>query len=306
MADPLRGTNLTETEVLVREAVQNSLDERRSDAARPVRIRFDWHSLTGADKHAFVKNLHLRELSKRRTLFRTSHNWFARGQEALNLIDDPDASLPVLSISDFNTTGLGGRWNRRGSKNDRFFNLVLSIGGSLKWDDQEGIDSPRSLGSYGYGKMAFAMCSDIRAVIYYSTFSPDDHSADSQCRAMASAFLPPHSVGDCDYAGQAYFGIDSGDERIPRKPLLEEAAHEWIRKLGLPTRQNDDTGTTVVIPAVCSTMHEIVKCCETWWWPRMRDPDPVRCVNFEFFEAGKRLNGFNPRSRSELSPFIDC
>lgn len=307
MADPLRGTNLTETEVLVREAVQNSLDERRPDADRPVRIRFDRRVLTGDEKMRFVTNLSMSELSERRKHFRLSHNWFARGNEVLDAIDDPSVELPMLSISDFNTTGLGGRWNRRGSPNDRFFNLVLSIGGSLKWDEQEATDARRSLGSYGFGKMAFAMCSDIRTVIYYSTFIPDEHSAEARCRAMASGFLPPHSVEDIDYAGQAYFGIDSGEERIPRKPLIENEAHEWIRALGLPSRRNEDTGTTVVIPAIGSmTMRQIVEDCETWWWPRMRDPNHLQCVQFEFFDAGSRIAGCNPRSRPQLSPFMDC
>lgn len=307
MADPLRGTNLTETEVLVREAVQNSLDERRPDVDRPVRIRFDRRVLTGDEKMRFVTNLNMSELSERRKHFRLSHNWFARGNEVLDAIDNPSVGLPILSISDFNTTGLGGRWNRRGSPNDRFFNLVLSIGGSLKWDEQEATDARRSLGSYGFGKMAFAMCSDIRTVIYYSTFTPDEHSAEARCRAMASGFLPPHSVEDIDYAGQAYFGIDSGEERIPRKPLTNNEAHEWICALGLPSRRNEDTGTTVVIPAVGSTtMRQIMENCERWWWPRMRDPNPLQCVQFEFLDAGSRIAGCNPRSRPQLSPFIDC
>lgn len=305
MADPLRGTNLTATEVLVREAVQNSLDERRLDIATPVRVRFDRRVLTGNDKVRLVENLQLYTLASRRGGFRGSHSWFSEGNTVFDQLEDPAVGLPILSVSDFGANGLGGRWNRRGSKEDRFFNLVLSIGGSLKWEDEDDSNS-NYLGSYGYGKMAFAMCSDVRVVAYYSTFHQDKASSD-KCRAMASAFLPQHSEGGVDYAGQAYFGDDTGEERNPRKPLVDEQAHAWIQALGLSERSDEeDTGTTIAIPAARTEIREIIRCCETWWWPRMRDPDSVRRVVFEFIDEGQSVAGCNPRSRKELSPFIDC
>ena len=307
MADPLRGTNLTATDVLVREAVQNSLDERRRDIDQPVRIRFDRRVLKGAHKMCFVKNLQLGVLSSRRERFRSSHNWFADGNLVLDKISDPDVGLPILLISDFNANGLGGRWNRRGSKDDRFFNLVLSIGGSLKWEEgTNSDDSVRSLGSYGYGKMAFAMASDIRTVIYYSTFRPDEGTNGISCRTMASAFLPPHSDNGIDFAGQAYFGKESGTENIPRQPLVDDEAHEWIRAIGLSERSTEDTGTTIVIPATRAQIRDLVECCETWWWPRLRESDPIRRVEFEFTDEGRTIIGCKPRSRDDLSPFLDC
>ena len=308
MADPLRSTTrLRETDVLVREAVQNSLDERHADAAGPVRVRFERTVLTGNDKRRFVDGLRLRELSNRRDGFSAAHNWFAAGNKVLDDMDDPAVALPILTISDFGANGLGGRWNRRGSKDDRFFNLVLSIGGSLKWEDEdESIGASRFLGSYGYGKMAFAMCSDIRTIVYYSTFHSDDGATRNTCRAMASSFLPQHSIKDVNYAGQAYFGTQSKETGIPRAPFVDGKAHTWIRSLGLPERSDADTGTTIAIPAAPATMHEIVRCCETWWWPRMRNQDPLQRVQFEFIDDGKTLTSCNPRSRAELSPFIDC
>ena len=307
MADPLQSTSLQETEVLIREAVQNSLDERRLDLLRPVRIRFERTVLIGEDKERFVRALHLQELADRRDRFRTSHNWFSGGAAVLDNITEPAVALPLLTISDFNANGLGGRWNRRRSKNDRFFNLVLSIGGSLKWEEEEESNSSaRSLGSYGYGKMAFAMSSAIRTVIYYSTFEEDHGTEGTTCRAMASGFFPPHSIDGIDYVGQAYFGCESQEEGIPRAPFVDDDAHDWISALGLTVRERPDTGTTVIIPAVSVTMSDIIRCCETWWWPRMRDPDSLRRVEFEFFDEGKKVGICNPRSRSDLSPFLDC
>ena len=308
MADPLRGSNLGPTDLLVREAVQNSLDERRGDSDGPVRIRFERRVLTGSDKHRFVNTLELPVLVKRRQHFRTAHNWFGTGDDVLAGIADPDVPLPVLAVSDFNTNGLGGYWNRRRSGRDRFFNLVLSIGGSRKWEDEkeDDADTVRTLGSYGYGKMVFALNSAIRIVVYHSTFPPDPRTGGGRCRAMATAFLPQHTIENTDYAGQAYYGIDSHEPANPRKPLVDGDAHAWARSLGLPRRSESGPGTTVMMPVAGAVMQEIIESCDRWWWPRMQNRDRNRQVEFEFVDEGEALNGGRPRSRPELSPFIDC
>ena len=306
MADPLRGANLKPTDILVREAVQNSLDERRQDTDEPVRVSFTRLLLTGTRKAQFVEHLHLGDLAERRAHFPRSRRAF--GANVFNTLDDPATVLPVLMISDFNANGLGGRWNRRGSRDDRFFNLVLSIGGSRKQDEDEAGDSIRPLGSYGYGKMAFAMSSEIRTVLYYSTFPPSAVTDGVRCRAMASSFLPEHSASEIDYAGQAYLGVPSleSQDRIPREPITNEAAHAWMQDLGLPIRDDADTGTTVVIPGANASVGEVARCCEMWWWPRMRDPSRIRRVNFQFTDENGSGVTCNPRSRTALGPFLDC
>ncbi len=308
MADPLRGSNLGPADLLVREAVQNSLDERRVDSDGPVRIRFERRVLTGSDKHRLVDALELSVLADRRRYFRGAHNWYGNGDAVLAAIAKPDAPLPVLAVSDFNTNGLGGHWNRPLSRQDRFFNLVLSIGGSLKWEGEEEDeeDAVRTLGSYGYGKMVFALNSDIRIVVYHSTFPPDSHTEGVRRRAMATAFLPQHTIENTDYAGQAYYGIDSHEPANPRRPLEGRDANAWARSLGLPKRSESDPGTTVMVPAAAATMQEIIESCDRWWWPRMQSRDPDRRVEFEFVDEGEVLAGGRPRSRPELSPFIDC
>ena len=306
MADPLRSSHLRAVEVLVREAVQNSLDERRKDLQDPVRVRFERRVLKGPDKLRFVGGLGLSQIAERQKYFRSSHAWFAAGRRELEALDDPDTEMPILAISDFNARGLGGRWNRRRSRDDRFFNLVLSIGGSLKWDTDEDDGQPRSLGSYGFGKMAFAMCSRIRTVLYYSTFLPDADTDGDTCRAMASAFLPPHTIDDVDFAGQSFLGNSSDEEGVPAKPVTGQHAHDWISELGVPVRKDEETGTTVVIPATSTTMQDVVDACATWWWPRMGDPELHRRVQFEFIDEGCQLPDCRPRSLPGLSAFIDC
>lgn len=308
MADPLRGANLNPTDILVREAVQNSLDERRPDTDDPVRVRFTRLELSGVRKSRFVDGLQLPTLADRRSSFPPSQRHF--GAEVFDALEDPDAALPILIISDHNANGLGGRWRRRGSRDDRFFNLVLSIGGSRKQSEDEADDSINALGSYGYGKMAFAMSSPIRTVLYYSTFDATDATEGARARAMASSFLPEHTDTDAaiDYAGQAYLGTEPKltDERVPRAPLSDENAHEWLEQLGMPRRSNADTGTTVVIPGATASLREVADCCETWWWPRTRDSVRSRRVTFEFADDDAPGVTCDPRSHPGLGPFLDC
>lgn len=305
MADPLSGT-LETTDILVREAVQNSLDERRPDNPSGVRVRFERLVLLGDAKARFVKHLHLESIAERTSFFRSDNRWFRQGQTVLDQIDDPDAGLPLLIISDHGTNGLGGSWYRSQSRADRFFNLVLSIAGSQK--QAKVSDGDRALGSYGYGKMAFAMSSSLRTVIYYSTFLTDPGTDGTRCRAMACGYFPYHTMQDTDYAGQAYFGAPTPDDHhhILRSPLLDDEGHRWIDALGLPTRATEDTGTTVILPAADLAMGDIVESCHKWWWPRAFDTVSSRRPTFEFIEAGAESATFVPRSRPALNPFIDC
>lgn len=306
MADPLSGS-LDAKDILVREAVQNSLDERLPDSDAPVRIRFQRHVLRADAKKRFVRHLRLRDFSKRRTRFKSDNNWFRKGNLVLNDLDDPDVELPTLSVSDYGANGLGGYWHRSQSRNDRFYNLVLSIAGSRKQENS--VAGSSTLGSYGYGKMAFAMSSDLRTVIYYSTFRPDKSTGLSSCRAMACAYLPSHTIGDTDYAGQAYCGAPvpaKNRDHIPRQPLVDDYAHQWIESLGLPTRTADKTGTTVILPSVDVTMQDIVDACERWWWPRSLDREPAVRPHFEFVDADGEESFFQPRAQTDHHPFIDC
>lgn len=305
MADPLSGT-LATTDILVREAVQNSLDERRSDRDSAVRIRFERRILLSDAKARFVKHLDLRRIAERTSHFRSDNRWFQQGQTVLDQIDDSGSELPVLIISDHGTNGLGGSWHRSQSRGDRFFNLVLSIAGSQK--QATGSDGDHALGSYGYGKMAFAMSSSLRTVIYYSTYLPDASTDGTRCRAMACGYFPSHTMQDTDYAGQAYFGSPPQDDHshILRSPLIDDEGHRWIDALGIPTRTEADTGTTVILPAVDMEMADIAEACHRWWWPRAFDKALPRRPTFEFIDNGASIDTFLPRSRPALHPFIDC
>ena len=301
MANPLQHSRLTDAELLMREAIQNSADERKSDSRDPVRFSVRRKQYRGEEKSALVKMFGLEELAGRGKSFPESHGWFKFEKTCLNRLEDPDVPFSALLISDHNTNGLGGDWRTSDGVNSRFFNLVLSIYASHK---QEGVEE--LLGSYGVGKMVYAVTSRIRTMAYYSCFDPGESTGGESARFMATAFLPGHRVDGQDYTGHAFFGNSAETSDYPARPLTDAKAHEFAKRIGLETRSSKDTGLTVMLLDCHLDPHDCRDACEKYWWPRIFEEHSETYVDLEFFDDNTKLRSPNPSGRSELKPFIDC
>ena len=213
MADALKNTSLSQDELFIREAFQNIFDEHK-DKTKKLEIKISIKELYGPEKQSFVDALQYNEIKNKSPLFHDPNNWFKKGHEELKKINNPSEKLRILEISDHNANGLGGLWNRVETNEDKFHNLVLSITKSKK----QGESSTNALGSYGYGKMVFAMNSDIRSIIYYSHF-PETPRTGADRRLMATSFLPTfyNKNDDIEYTGHAFFGEDSGKSRKSKR-----------------------------------------------------------------------------------------
>lgn len=301
MANPLQHTELSDTELLMREAIQNSADERRPGADGPVRFSVRRRQYRGDEKSVLIRKFGLAEIADRAMSFPRAHGWFKYNETCLSSLNDPDVPIPALILSDHNTNGLGGNWQTADGVNSRFHNLVLSIYASHKLEDGSGL-----LGSYGVGKMVYAVTSRIRTMAYYSRFQPTESAGGASARLMATAFLPGHKVNGSDYTGHAFFGIGSGTDAYPAKPLIDDNAHEFAENVGLELRSSSDTGLTVMlldcnlVPADCRDA------CEKFWWPRTFDEHAEGYVELEFIDEDTRLESPTPKERTELKPFIDC
>ena len=228
MADPLKNTHLKPEELLVREALQNSIDETINNGTG-LTFKIQARRLSGQAKAKFVEGLQLRQLQQNASLFESNNNWFRKGHECLENLDDLNKPIRILEISDHNANGLGGKWNLGQSIQDRFFNLVLSITKTKKQEES----SASQLGSYGFGKMVFALSSNLRTMVYYSHFPQAERSGDANRRLLATSFLPNFfdEAKELEYTGQAYFGIDSDQDNNPKKPLVNGAADSFFEKL---------------------------------------------------------------------------
>lgn len=301
MANPLQHTILTDAELLMREAIQNSADERRIDTVGPVRFSVRRKQYRGDEKSVLVGKFGLKEIAERAKSFPEAHGWFKFKDTCLGRLDDPDVPISALILSDHNTNGLGGDWRTSGSIKSRFYNLVLSIYASHKQENYGGL-----LGSYGVGKMVYAVTSRIRTMAYYSCFDPDGSTNGASARFMATAFLPGHRKDEQGYTGHAFFGNSSRTDDYPAKPLIDANAHEFAECVGLERRSSDDTGLTVMLLDCDLDPQDCLDACEKFWWPRTFDEHSEAYVDLEFFDGNTKLPSPNPTCRPELKPFIDC
>ncbi len=301
MANPLSHTSLTDVELLMREAIQNSADERCRDADGPVRFSVRRRQFLGDEKSVLVGKFRLEEISERARSFPEAHGWFKYKETCLGNLKDPDIPISVLLLSDHNTNGLGGNWRTSDGVKSQFYNLVLSIYESHKLENDGGL-----LGSYGVGKMVYAASSRIRMMAYYSCFDPSESTDGTSARFMATAFLPSHCLDERDYTGHAFFGNSSGTDDYPARPLVDASAHELAESVGLETRPSDDTGLTVMLLDCDLSPYDCREACEKFWWPRMFDEHSESYVDLEFFDGDAKLPSPNPRYRSDIKPFIDC
>jgi len=134
--DPLKtmfGKKLQDN--LAREAIQNSLDAVL-DEKMPVTVKFNLQTWTKKEIPEVEK---LSKILKACSKDETSGAHFKNSEKTIN-----SNNIPVLIISDFNTTGLTGEnENIKG----KFYNFFKCVGGNNK---QSG-----DAGSYGYGKAAY-------------------------------------------------------------------------------------------------------------------------------------------------------
>lgn len=117
---------------------------------------------------------------KASTFFKRAIDYIAKSQ------------IPMLRISDFNTTGLKGRdWN----------NLIEKSGASEKSENKGG--------SFGIGKNAPFACSDFRTV-FYSTLDLDNNKRSKGVSRLMSFKLGVNADGSDNISqGTGYFGVET-------------------------------------------------------------------------------------------------
>lgn len=149
---------------LVKETIQNSLDEHSSNALEPVVVKFNLHEING-NKFPYLGDF-LSTLNSCKKYCIEYNNSDKKTLDIINKAINVVSSdkISVLEIADFNTTGLKDAEKEKGN----FHNLVKSSGLSNKSDDKGG--------SFGIGKNAPFSCSDLRFVMY-SSLDEDDIQA---------------------------------------------------------------------------------------------------------------------------------
>lgn len=150
---------------LAREICQNSLDAKDDEVEGPVIVRFSTEDIKISTNEAVMGLLNVVD--------KCEEYWSGREDDKLRYFFDTvkqikeSDTISILRIADYNTKGLEGA---KAGKNEKspWRGLTHSDGVSYKNED--------SGGSYGIGKNAPFVCSQIRTV-FYNTYAKDGEKA---------------------------------------------------------------------------------------------------------------------------------
>lgn len=215
-------------DALVREAIQNSLDARRSDRELTVRISFPSTDsfLRGDHRDAYGKGLveHLR----------SSHSGLN-----MALLPKRDEPLSFLVIEDFGTRGLQGdpaqsedlELEEPGAVRNDFFYFWRNVGRSRK--------HAGDLGRWGLGKTVFQAASRIN-----SFFALTVRADDRRRLLLGQSVLKIHKLGGRRYYPYGYFGATQEDFALPIESptALDAFSRDFLLDRG------SEPGLSVVLP----------------------------------------------------------
>jgi hypothetical protein len=288
---------LSAEELLVREAIQNSVDAADPAQGSPVRVSFRLEHLLDARKEELLKDLQLQPFVERSGALKDK-------LPPRNVLELSAGSSPLhlLYVEDFNTVGLGG--GLEDPENGHFYRLLFLIGEGSKADQDDG-----SGGSFGFGKGVYAHNSNIRTIFVFSVFEPSTGTNGNWARLLGCAYLPGHTYDEQRFTGRAWFGLPPGSDDPAQAPfpLVDDDAVDLAMRLGFVARGRDARGTSILVigcdsaDGVLST-EKLKAAAETWWWPRILDDN----LDVELFEDGVRQAGLDPAGRADLQPFIRC
>lgn len=179
---------------LARESIQNVIDNKLKNSY-PARTEFKLLKIHASE---LVNVSELKDiLIKCRNRFPNNANSVKFYNEAINKIDE-GSLLPILKISDFNTTGLSGGDNE---VSGNYYNFCKAVGASSK---EGGLG-----GSFGLGKGAYFSASGFKMIFFSSIF--DRNQMVFQGKLRLSSFDDNGTIRQ----GNGSFGYES------QKPVRE-------------------------------------------------------------------------------------
>lgn len=219
---------------VVRETIQNSMDARL-DETKPVRVSFTLNEIKREDAVGINELLPFFESARKtaesqQKADHPSVRFFERAAKAVK----ETKSIPIFTISDFNTSGLMGDYDdsKEPFKAGQWYALIKGSGLSLKASDG-------ALGSFGHGSKAPFAVSSLRTVFYFSQIKVNGKSEERfQGKSILQSMRTQSGVMT---QGTGYFSsTDKCD------PLLDSAIPSWVKTVRQATGKG--TGTSILIP----------------------------------------------------------
>jgi len=285
----LLNQGLTNTEVLTREAIQNSCDAPLTSDSK-VKVVFRLVTLNGNEKQDFLANkVFFNEIKARKNVIGLQPN------NSIDNFEDNSKPLHLLYIEDYGTHGIYGNPH---SQQSHFHKLLLSHGNRGKAREESD-----SGGSYGFGKAAYAGNSNIYTIFAYSEFDSNKIEDDVHSRLMGCGYFENHQFEGKDFPGRCWLG--NADEKIPGMvhPFINDEAENYAELLGFKKRDSKTTGLSMlIVDCQITSIDSLRESIEDWWWPRLIENN----LDIEFYKDNERLDPPKPRIRSNLKPFIEC
>ncbi|WP_330834019.1 hypothetical protein [Piscinibacter sp.] len=209
--------------LLIREAVQNSWDARKTEGGQ-VLFRVDGYALSSEAKHHLLQTVFAEDAPKL----------------ALRAKLAEAEQLQVLALSDFGTVGLGGptRGDVVAAQGEptHFVDFLRNLGRPP--------DRVQSGGTYGFGKAAYYLASSLQTICVYSRYQAGGMVRSRFiAAALGDQFEGPGSSGR-KHTGRHWWGRLSEDVA---EPVAGGEADALNSLLGGPVREGEQTGTTVFI-----------------------------------------------------------
>ena len=279
--------------VMLREALQNSCDQRVSDS-KSIDFFVDSFAMTG-QKFKFLKEL-LREGNS--------------NSDPLGINDLlGQDSVEVLAFADKGTKGLFGPTDASLAEPGNFVDYFFVFGrGADKGTKRDG-------GSRGTGRITLNNASKYSTVLVYSQFK-ENGVVKSRLMGFANGSAFNHQRKR--YTGRHWWGVFKND-RI--QPIEGRKALDIATRLGMRDYLNNDTGFVAFIVGNRyveskdessrsaerqDQVYELREAAYFYGWPHMLELNHKKSVNFHFEFDDQYFPFEDPRKRNELELFIKC
>ena len=288
----LGAPSLDRLQTTIREAVQNIADAAKLGVGPEIEIRL--RCLTPEQQEVLASRIICGRLQE------------PRSNELLSAMRSR-RKLVVMEICDFGTTGLGGptRSDRipSGVKDTDFIDFLRNVG-TVR-------DTAHGGGTYGFGKVALYRASKCRTIVVDTV----PHGSGPEGRRLigchvGSSFEVPQDGMRRRFTGRHWWGIPDPRDGIV-DPVTGEGAKALASELGLPGRDTDRSGTSVMIldfetdgDDLTDVGNRVVESILWNFWPRMmRDTPPDKRFTCRVEVSGSPLKIPAPEDYAPLDLF---
>lgn len=212
------------TQALVRESIQNTLDEK-IDGEDNVRIKIFISS----------ENNHLSPQTADK-YFKQAFPHFKSPGSGLHKVPDDKDVCKYLVFEDFNTHGLTGnpvQYYDTQDRNNRFYYFFRAEGKSGK--------SGSDRGRWGIGKYVFPRSSKIKSFFALTVRHDDDRQL-----LVGQSVLKSHQVDATHYTPDGWFGEHT--DEYPNQPIENSDFINEFKQIFNLQRENEESGLSIVVP----------------------------------------------------------